>query len=166
MKFFFLVIFLTLFYFLYKVLNKKELLENLVKERTKEIFLLKERYEQFVKNIGSEFVIYSYRLKSGKLVYISSAIEKIFELKREDMVGATWLDLMNLTNSKLDENLKRNLKFFSEQDKSEFYEIQFITPSNKLKICNVFAYPIKNSKGKTIEVQGIIEDITMKKKQN
>ncbi len=143
-------------------LNKN--LEKKVEESTKEISLIKDQYEKFISNIGNEFLIYAFIPGTKIVTYVSHAVEKIFELKHEEVINRSWGKSINWTKKGLDRNVKSYVDICGGIIESDYFETEFIAPSGELKTCNVYSYPIKNNKGEIIEIQGIIEDITPQKK--
>ena len=142
-------------------LNKN--LEKKIDEKTKEISLIKDQYARFIDNIGREFTFYSYIPSTGVVTFVSPAIKKIFELKEEEIVNYSWIDSVKWTKEGLDKNLQVHYAIINGKIDSDFFQTQFISPSGKLKTCNIFTYPIKNNEGRIIEAQGMVEDITPQK---
>ncbi len=143
-------------------LNKN--LEKKVEESTKEISLIKDQYEKFINNIGKEFIIYAYIPGTKIVTYVSHAVEKIFELKQDELINRSWGKSINWTKKGLERNVKSYVDICAGIIEADYFETEFTAPSGELKTCNVYSYPIKSSTGEILEIQGIIEDITPQKK--
>ncbi|OQW83517.1 MAG: hypothetical protein BVN30_05920 [Proteobacteria bacterium ST_bin16] len=49
-----------------------------------------ERYQRLVEDIGGKFVIYSHKALTGELTYISSGVDKVFGITKEEAIGRFW----------------------------------------------------------------------------
>lgn len=161
----FIIIHIALFLYLRRVNAKYYLhLEKEIEKKTEQILLIKDQYEKFIKNLGKEFVIFSYRPNDGVLSYVSSASEKIFELKENELLNKSWINLIDWTEEGMRINLEAHNNLINGTLETDFHESQFVTKSGELKTCNIFAYSIKNISGEVVEIQGIVEDITIQKR--
>jgi len=141
-----------------------EHLEEEVEKKTKLIFEIKNQYENFIENIGSEFAIFSYEPKDITVLYLSNASQKIFGISREKIINNSWLNLINWTEKGLKENIKSHNELLEKRSDYNYHVTELLKPNGELVYCNVFAYSIKDENNEIIEIQGIIEDITIQKK--
>ncbi len=83
-----------------------------------------DKWMQLIENLPEGVVIH----QDGKITYINSAAEDLFEQKSEELVGKPFLTLFK---SEVKENIKRRMFEWTSDNSSDFYEFTITTPSGK-----------------------------------
>lgn len=97
--------------------------------------------------------------KNGVVTEISPSIEKYSGYKREDIIGTNALAFYYYS-----EDREELVAMLREKGKVTDFEIRLKTKSNKLVYTSVNAYILKNEAGEPIGVEGIMRDISDRKK--
>jgi PAS domain S-box-containing protein len=125
---------------------------NLEKEN-KEIYNTLKQYKQIV----DERIAVSKVDIHGIITYVNEAFEKVFEYKKEELIGKpySFIKQYNLSKDEESQNLD---KIFSEN----IWEgnISNIKGNEEVLCCDVTMYPLTNSDGLIVEYMGIYHDVT------
>jgi len=142
----------------------KELEEETNKRKRAEETLrdAKKQYQRLVEDLGDNFLIYSHKL-DGTLTYAGPGMKSIFGISIEDAIGSDWSKIIKWESRDLElagENI-RNMVYGLEYRRME---MSFIHPDGKQRTVFISPHPIKNSQGSVVSIEGIVEDITERKK--
>ncbi|WP_321404241.1 PAS domain S-box protein [Maridesulfovibrio sp.] len=136
-------------------ITERKKMENKVKSS-------QEKYQKLVENIGDQFVIFSHSL-DGKLLYASEGFVSVFGLDRDSTVGKNWLSLINWKSGELDaasgiisDMLKKRLDI-------QQFDLSYIHPDGSERVIAISAHSVWDSEGHPISIDGIIEDVTLRK---
>lgn len=121
------------------------------------------QYQRLVDDIGEKFVVFSHTGAAGVLTYVSDGITSVFGLHREDVIGKTWMETVHW----LPETSARAAATVQAMQDSHIdfqqFEMEFIHPDGDLRTILTSQHPVRNSQGKLIAIEGIVEDITDRK---
>ncbi len=139
---------------------------DITEQKQSEIALqqVQNKYQVLLDDIGDQFVIFSHNGEEGLLSYVSDSIEKIFGISKEDAVGHCWAEIINWLSDSIvigDSILRQQIEGSIHYSQ---FEMSFIHPDKKLRSLNVSTHPIKDKSGNLIGIDGIVEDITQRKK--
>jgi PAS domain S-box-containing protein len=134
-------------------------IDGIVEDVT-EYELAAEKYRRFIKNFGSDFVIYSYNPDTHILSYISEASEKIIGIKYNEMIGKSWVDLIKWDADSLQIAFDSNQKIFNGVEDSNQIVVSFYKENGEKRICKATSFAIRDKDGECVSIDGIMEDIT------
>ncbi len=122
------------------------------------------KYQTLVDDIGDKFVIFSHNGVEGLLSYVSGSLQNIFGISKEDVIGYRWAKSFNwlpdsivLAESILRKQINGSLDFIQ-------FEMSFIHPDKQIRTINVSQHPARDKSGNLIAIDGIVEDITERKR--
>ncbi|MER0216175.1 MAG: PAS domain S-box protein [Nitrosomonas sp.] len=121
-----------------------------------------ERYQRLVEDIGGKFVIYSHKALTGELTYISSGVDKVFGITKEEAIGKFWDGIVNWYPDSLDHAYSVVTQI--AQGKIDFvqFEMNFVHPDGSERTILASAHPASDANG-DLCIEGIAEDITERK---
>lgn len=121
-----------------------------------------ERYQRLVEDIGDKFVIYSHKALTGELTYISSGVDKVFGITKEEAIGRFWDSIINWYPDSLDHAYFVATQI--AQGKIDFvqFEMNFVHPDGSERTILASAHPANDANG-DLCIEGIAEDITERK---
>jgi PAS domain S-box-containing protein len=124
------------------------------------------KYQRLLDDIGENFIIFSRTSdrEGGILTYVSEGTETVFGVDKQDTIGKPWASIVQW----LPESLA-NAEVYSQalhDNDTEFqeFELQFHNPLNDLRTIRVSQHSVKNSRGQLIAIEGLVEDITERRK--
>lgn len=136
------------------------ILTDKVEERTQELSSLQDTYQRYIDNIGREFVLYSIDPESYQVVFMSRASEKIFGYEPDTLLGKSWFEAINWTETS-QKLLNESLEKINNKDIGFFHKQLFcINPDGQYKTLQDTTYGIYDAQGKCIRLEGLIEDVT------
>ena len=118
-----------------------------------------QRYMRLVEHIGDRFVIFSQDM-TGKLLFVSGAIQSVYGVSREEVLGKTWqsaIDWLPGTVQRVEGILKAMV---SMGDGFAQFENEHIHPDGIVRTTKVSISPIRDDAGLAIGFDGIVEDIS------
>ena len=124
------------------------------------------KFQRLVDDIGDKFVIFSHTGVSGIMTYVSGGFSAVFGLERDaKILGQPWQDLINWLPESV-EIAQDYLLQLIENPAVELqqFEMQFIHPTGELRVIQIAQHPVRDSAGKLIAVEGIVEDISDRKR--
>jgi PAS domain S-box-containing protein len=119
-----------------------------------------EKYRRFIKNFGSDFIIYSYPPDTKKLSYISNAVEKIIGLQANELIGESWIDTVNWDTKSLQKAIKISEDLMLKKNDVNQTILSFYRKDGKKRVCKATSFAMRNQSGQCISIDGIMEDIT------
>jgi len=138
-------------------------LEGEIRERNAAEIALRssqEKFRRFVVDIGKNFVIYSHDPYDGKILYASEGVEPIFGLPLNEVLGKSWVDMIEWDGSSKEKAL---LEFShmvrGEKDFTQF-ELRFTHPDGGVRTVQVSSHPVRDQEEKLLSIDGIVEDIS------
>ena len=124
----------------------------------------RDKFQRLVDEMGEKFVVFSHSGVEGILSYVSDGVYPIFGLIKEDVLGQHWSDVVNWLPEEIPNAAKRLLSMLQgEQDFCQS-EMRFIHPDGSLRTIQVSEHPVRNEAGELLAIEGIVEDISDRKK--
>lgn len=122
------------------------------------------KYQRLVEDIGNQFVIYSHKVLTGEVLYVSNGFETIFGFSRDEVVGENWATAINWLPESLE--LARGYVSAMAEREIEFiqFEMFFIHPDGGQRALLVSAHPAIDESGSIMAIDGIVENVTERKK--
>jgi len=121
------------------------------------------KFKNFIEEIGRKFVVYSHRIDTKEITYVSKASKEIFGIDSADLIGKNWLEAIkwsegmdDIVTQLIDQLLNSTQNFVQ-------HEMSFIHPDGKKRTVQVSFYVNENLSDKMTFIDGIIEDITARK---
>ena len=136
--------------------DRKRAEEELRKSRAK--------FQRLVDDMGDKFVVFSHNGIEGIVSYVSDGVEAIFGISRHTAIGTNWAEAINWLPDELPKARARLIQMY--QGEQDFFqsEMGFIHPDGQLHTIQVSEHPVRNKAGEIIAIEGIIEDITERKR--
>ncbi len=133
------------------------------KEMEKSLEESRDKFQRLVDEMGEKFVVFSHGGLDGIVNYVSDGIYPIFGFFKEDVLGKHWADVVNWLPEELSKAEIRLMSMFQgEQDFCQS-EMRFIHPDRSIRTLQVSEHPVRNEAGEFLAIEGIIEDITIRK---
>lgn len=114
----------------------------------------------FVKHIGKDLVLFSHTIDTKEIVFVSQAVQKVFELEPAEMIGKAWDTV--IAWSEVDKANANHLLTTLLNGDTEFnrFDMHFTTASGKEKVVQVRNHVVRDDMGNMISVDGVVEDMT------
>ena len=136
-------------------------IEGLIEDVT-EYEMLTQKYRRFVDNVGSDYLIYSYVPQTGKLLYVSEAMKKIFGVTIEESLGRPWGELVAWDEESQQHGFSAVRDILAGRVDGQQLEMGFTHPDGEYRTVHVTNYAIRDRSGRCLTIDGILEDITSK----
>ncbi len=122
------------------------------------------KYQRLVEDIGDQFVIYSHKVLTGEVLYVSNGFETIFGFSRDEILEKNWATTINWLPESLE--LARGYVSAMAAREIEFiqFEMFFIHPDGEQRALLVSSHPAIDESGNVIAIDGIVENVTERKK--
>ncbi|MEB3309428.1 MAG: PAS domain S-box protein [Snowella sp.] len=135
--------------------DRKRAEEELKKSRT--------QFQRLVDDMGEKFVVFSYTAASGILQYVSDGITSVFGIKKEDVLGNAWTDVVNWVPEDQQNAIDNLIHTLNGEVGFNQQEMRFIHPDGSIRTISISDHPVKNEAGEIVAIEGIVEDITDRK---
>ncbi|MCG6896011.1 MAG: EAL domain-containing protein [Thiocapsa sp.] len=120
------------------------------------------RFQRLVEDIGPNYVIYSHR-DDGIVEYATKGAEHIFGISLERLIGSSFELIPWLPASR--ESAWANIRAMMVTGETPpRYELQFRRPDGGIGTVAVISHPVRGENGLYNRVEGIVEDITERKR--
>ncbi len=123
----------------------------------------KEQYQRLVEDIGDQYLIYSYGV-DGTLNYMSPGVKPIFGFASEEVVGSNIFKSITKWGYNDYKLAKERFNHLLSGADIESAELSFIHPDGTKRTVIDKPHPVKDKDGSVILVEGIMEDITERKR--
>jgi PAS domain S-box-containing protein len=120
------------------------------------------RYERLVEGLGDEFMIYSHGL-DGIITYVSPGSKAIFGFSKEEMVGSEWTGIINWDRRAI-ETARSNIRNMVSRIEYRRMEMSFRGSDGIERTVFISPHPIIGTDRSIVGVEGIVEDITDRKR--
>ena len=128
-----------------------------------ELFNSQQQYMNLIEDLGDNFFIFSY-YPNSILRFVSDGISKVFGVSKEDAIGHRWQDIHDWLPGEVDKSetaarqlITKELSFFQ-------FELMHRHPDGTIRTVLISHHAVYGSDGEVATIDGIIEDITERKK--
>jgi len=136
--------------------------QYLVKEKTKDINEEKERYKNFVEDLGDRYFAYRHNLR-GDIEYLSDNAQNILGVKNQDLLSNNFKKSINWSKESLENSVSMIKRLIRKKALHIEYEMSFTQKQALEEKTLLFrAHCVFDSRGKIIAIEGIAEDISAK----
>ena len=120
------------------------------------------RFQRLVEDLGGRFVVFSHK-PNGEILFMSEGVSSVFGINREEIQGQRWQDIINWLPGER-KKAKETFKTFLKNDlTSHEVELSYIHPDGSRRILFVCEHAVLDADGRLVTVDGIMEDITVRK---
>ncbi len=127
-----------------------------------EIRKSQEKYQRLVEELGGKFVIFSHK-PNGELLFVSEGALTVFGMPREEMLGRSWYSCVQWMPGEREQG--RNFVESMQRGEIGFhqFELAYTHMDSSHRYVLISEHPVRNAQGNLISVDGIAEDITVRK---
>ncbi|MGK7889287.1 MAG: PAS domain-containing protein [Leptolyngbyaceae cyanobacterium] len=123
-----------------------------------------QKFHRLVEDIGSKFVIFSYIQPTHLLTYVSAGVTSVFGMEKQDLLNKTWQEAIHWLPEDLDLSHAKAEELLHHELDSQQFELRFTHPDGDLRTVHVCQHPTRDDHGHIIAIEGIVEDITARKR--
>jgi PAS domain S-box-containing protein len=146
-----------------ELIRHRDHLEQLVFERTAELGAAQGRYQQLVDDIGDDFLVFSFTT-DNVLTYLSNGFESIFGFPKEEAMGRSWAETIQWLPDDLEETGAELQAMLAGHGDRIRTEMRFDHPDGRTCTIDQTCHAVMNSSGEVVSVDGILTDITGRKR--
>ena len=121
------------------------------------------QYQRLVENIGEKFVVFSHAL-SGELTYVSDGIKAVMNLTREEVLGKSWAETFDWLPGSRERAYEAISAICSGESDFGQFEMSYRIADGGVKTIWVSHHPVRDEHGTVLCIDGIVEDITERKR--
>ena len=124
----------------------------------------REKYQRLIEEIGSKFLLYSHA-PDGTFLFGSEGFKTVFGVDQNNIIGKKWINQFNWKPESIDAAIE-SLDAFQDDENNNFnqFEMEFIHPNGSERTILVSHHPVRDDDGKILTIDGLVEDITERKK--
>lgn len=141
----------------------RERLEQLVQERSAQLAEAQLKYQRLVDDMGDEFLAFSFT-PDTRITYVGNGTEAIFGLPKEKILGQYWAESIPWLPEDLQETQLAVHDLLAGNIDSIRTEMRFIHPDGQIHTIYETSHAIKNASGNIIAMDGVLTDITQRKR--
>ncbi|MEM9116793.1 MAG: PAS domain S-box protein [Cyanobacteria bacterium P01_F01_bin.56] len=123
-----------------------------------------QKFQRLADDIGDNFVIFSFVNATSTITYASSGFESVFGIRRDDLVSQPWDTVINWLPEDIRARKRAIKKSILRKQDFASQELRFVHPSGEIRTILVSSHPIWSETGEFIAVEGIVENITERKR--
>ncbi len=123
----------------------------------------REQYATLIEDLGDKFFIYSHTA-DNILTFASEGIKNVFGISRENVIGRDWRAIHEWLPGEVDKAVAMIHDLIEEQASYKQFELRYRHPDNGIRTIVVSNHPIFDKDGNLTSVEGLIEDISDRKK--
>ncbi|BAQ63680.1 PAS domain S-box protein [Geminocystis sp. NIES-3709] len=122
------------------------------------------KFQRLVEDIGEKFVVFSHNGIEGIVNYLSGGFASVFGVSQENMIDKYWGKSINWLPESIE--IATDSIIQMTENKADFmqFEMSFIHPDNSVHTIQVSQHPARDNNGNVVAIEGIVEDITERKK--
>jgi PAS domain S-box-containing protein len=120
------------------------------------------RYQSLVDDIGPNFIVYSHRA-DGILEYVSKGIENIFGIPPTQAIGQHFGKIIDWLPESLEKSLATVKQMLTTGEGVTQFELHFNRTDGTIGTVLVTSHPVKDEDGNYNRIEGLVEDITVRK---
>ena len=121
------------------------------------------KFQRLVDDIGSNFVVFSHTGPSGIVTYVSDGAASVFGLAKEDLVGKPWASSIDWLPTDI-EIARSAVVQAMESRVFQQFDMRFVHPKRGRRTIRVSQHPAFDRAGNAIAIEGIMEDISERKR--
>ncbi|MGE4506492.1 MAG: PAS domain S-box protein, partial [Desulfovibrionaceae bacterium] len=124
----------------------------------------RQKYQKLVEEIGGKFVIFSHA-PAGELFFVSEGVESVFGLPREEYLGRNWEEVVGWLpgeNVRARTAVREMLESGHGFVQMELWYRHSATGEERVILAS--AHPVMDEQGQLASIDGIVEDITERKR--
>ncbi len=133
------------------------------KQMEDELRQSRQKYERLIDELGDNFLIFSHDAE-GILLFISEGVSSVFGVSKEDVIGRKWQEQFDWMPGSVEIAAGNVEKFYDGTSFFNQFELQYHHPDGDIRTLMVAHHPVFDEDGQIQSVDGLIEDITMRKK--
>ncbi len=134
------------------------------KSMEQELEQSRKKYKQLIEELGENFLIYSHD-SDGTFLFGSEGFKSIMGIDPADLIGRTWVENINWHPEDIEVGRRIVKSFFDEPEKNFMqFEMRFRHPEGIEKTLLVSNHPVRDDNGNILTIDGLVEDITERKK--
>ncbi|TNG02678.1 MAG: PAS domain S-box protein [Gammaproteobacteria bacterium] len=122
-----------------------------------------EVYKRLIESIGDGYIIYSHKLDTGELTYLSTGFESVFGIAKEKVLNKPWDSVINWLPEDVEKANAINARYFDNKTEQTEDVMRFIHPDGRQRTIRITEYPVLDDSGIPVLINGICEDITERK---
>ncbi|NEQ96932.1 MAG: response regulator, partial [Cyanothece sp. SIO2G6] len=123
-----------------------------------------QQFRRLVEDIGDKFVIFSHSQPTGIFTYVSAGIQSVFGVGKQVVLDQVWAEAINWLPADLELGHAKVTELLQNHLDSQQFDLRFIHPNGDLRTIHICQHPTRNSQGQIIAIEGIMEDITARKR--
>ncbi|WP_297441855.1 sensor domain-containing diguanylate cyclase [Sulfurimonas sp.] len=135
----------------------RELYEKLKETSQKKLQATQERFERLLHELRSQYILYSFD-KNFICTYVSNSVTDVLGYTKEEFVGNNLRDI--LTNDPINEQTIIEPQKFKQEKIPQSNIASVYHKDGSIRYLELDRYPIVNSDGELLEIEGIAKDIT------
>lgn len=118
----------------------------------------RKRYERLVEKLPGQYFFFGLN-KAGEITYVSQSVKDVTGHNADAVIGKSWQDFVDLGRVE-NRNLEERLRRFFVGETLPHHQAILHDVAGKPRLVEVLDYPVIDSDGTVIEVEGIVHDIT------
>nr|WP_321403532.1 PAS domain S-box protein [uncultured Desulfobacter sp.] len=136
-------------------ITRRKAMENEIRES-------RAKFQRLVEELGGRFVVFSHK-PDGEILFMSEGVSSVFGLTREDVQGQQWQDIINWLPGEKEKAEKAFKIFLENASTSHEIELSFMHTDGSRRIIFISEHTVLDDDGQLVSIDGIIEDITIRK---
>lgn len=141
----------------------REHLEKLVQERSAQLAEAQLKYQRLLDDMGDEFLAFSFT-PDTRITYVGNGTEAIFGLPKARILGQFWAESIPWLPEDLQATQLAVHDLLAGKVDSIRTEMRFIHPDGQIHAIYQTSHSIKNDSGTIVAVDGVLMDITLRKR--
>ncbi|MGE4296769.1 MAG: PAS domain S-box protein [Desulfovibrionaceae bacterium] len=120
------------------------------------------KYQRLVDELGGRFTIFSFK-PDGEILFVSEGFNSVFGLNRDDVTGQRWQDAIAWLPGEVERGMEAFRDILASGKTFLELELKFTHAHGGLRSVLVSEHPVFDAAGQLATIDGILEDITMRK---
>lgn len=122
------------------------------------------KLQRLVDDMGDKFVFFSHSGATGIVNYVSDGAASVFGISKEEAIGNSWINMINWLPEDLEIGRWSLIQMIENKIGFHQLELRFIHKDGNERTINVSVHPVRDENSQLVAVEGILEDITDRKK--
>ncbi len=121
------------------------------------------KYERLIDELGAKFLIFSHDI-NGVLKFASEGVSTVFGVSKEEVIGELWQEKFDWMPGSVERAAEYVKTFYDGTSLFNQFEMEFRHPDGDIRTLMIAHHPVFDDDGNIITIDGLLEDITMRKK--